>query len=79
MLYNILLQKNSLKKLVFRIFWILVIYPTLAVEGDIMRNYLIICLVWPISWAITALLGAVVLIVLYRKTKKQVNAEISVA
>lgn len=58
--------------IVFRIFWILVIYPLLAVEGDIMRNYLIICLVWPISWAITALLGAVVLIFLYKKTKKRV-------
>ena len=63
--------------IVFRLFWILVIYPILMVPGDLMRNYSLICMVWPLSWVITTVLGAVILYFLFKKTKNKINAEIA--
>lgn len=76
---NTSLVISIIANIAFRIFWILVIYPMLYVEGELMRNYTIICLVWPLSWCVSLLLGSVTLVYLFKKTNARVNAEIEKA
>lgn len=70
---NTSLAVSIVANIVFRLFWILVIYPKLMVEGDIARNYILICLVWPLSWVITTVLGSGVAVYLYRKVSKEIS------
>ena len=66
---NLSLIISVIGNIVFRLIFIWVIYPAVAVEGDAAHNYMTICLVWPISWVLMAILSGILLVYLYRKVK----------
>ena len=73
---NTSLVISIIANIVFRIFWIVVMYPMLAKEGNVMLNYMLICLVWPLSWLLNLIIASIALVYLYKKTtsKEQINA-----
>jgi Na+-driven multidrug efflux pump len=73
---NTALAINLFANIGFRLFWVFAIYPSLYVEGEIMKNYAYVLMVFPTSWLVSAILGIPVIIYLYRKTKNKINNEI---
>ena len=72
---NTSLGLSLFSNIAFRLFWIWVIYPLFYVEGDTVRNYALICLVWPISWILVIIIGSALLIYLYNRTKNRIAKE----
>ena len=73
---NTALAINLFANIGFRLFWVFAIYPSLYVEGEIMKNYTYVLMVFPISWLVAVVLGIPILIYLYFKTKNKINIEI---
>ena len=73
---NTALGINLFANIGFRLLWVFAIYPSLYVEGEIMKNYTYVLMVFPISWLVAVVLGIPILIYLYFKTKNKINIEI---
>ncbi len=69
---------SMISNIALRLVWIWFIYPYLKVEGDVVHNLTMICLVWPISWIVSIFFGIFVLIYVYLQTKKKINFEMEI-
>lgn len=54
----------------FRLLWIYTVYPA-------WREYLCLLLSWPVSWLVTGITAAIVLIVSYKKRVRQFNEQVA--
>lgn len=68
---NTALVLSLISNIGIRLVYIWFIYPLLYVEGDIKRNYALVCFVWPISWIVFIVIGGVILVHLYKKVKNK--------
>ncbi len=68
---NTALVLSLVSNIGIRLAYIWFIYPRLYVEGDIERNYALVCLVWPISWVVFIIIGGAILVYLYKKVKNK--------
>jgi Na+-driven multidrug efflux pump len=66
---------SLIANVVLRITYILFLYPILCVQGDTAQNLTMLYLVYPLSWSVCAIIGGVLLVILYKKVKKRFNEE----
>lgn len=76
---NTALFISIISNVVFRILWVIFVYPHLYVEGNIKDNFIYICMVWPVSWVLVIFLSVPTLIYLFAKTKKKLESQPSMA
>lgn len=61
--------------IILRIVYVLFVYPAFLVVGDTARNLTMLYLVYPVSWSICAIVGGIILVILYRKVKNDFEKE----
>ena len=70
---NTALVLSLISNIGIRLVYIWFVYPLLYVEGDIKRNYALVCFVWPLSWVFFMIIGSIILAYLYRRVKNKLE------
>ena len=66
---------SMIANILFRVVYLIFIYPVVCVSGDIAQNLSMLYLVYPISWAFCAIAGGIILAVFYKKVKRDFDKE----
>jgi Na+-driven multidrug efflux pump len=61
--------------IVLRLIYLYFIYPAICIEGNVAHNLTMLYVLYPASWIIASIVGAVLLITLFKKTKKRLIEE----
>ena len=61
--------------IVLRLIYLYFIYPYICVEGNVAHNLTMLYVLYPASWIIASIVGALLLVVLFKKTKKRLIEE----
>ena len=68
--YSLLATLESVfANIVLRLIYLYFIYPSICIEGNVSHNLRMLYVLYPASWIIASIVGAVLLITLFKKTK----------
>ena len=67
--------ESVFENIVLRLIYLYFIYPFICIEGNTTHNLTMLFVLYPASWIIASIVGAVLLITLFKKTKKRLIEE----
>jgi Na+-driven multidrug efflux pump len=74
--YSLLATLESVfANIVLRLIYIYFIYPFICIEGNVAHNLTMLYILYPASWIIASIVGTVLLVILFKKTKKRLIEE----
>ena len=66
---------RAISNIVLRLICIFFVYPARYVASNVAHNLKLLYALYPVTWGISALVGAVILVVLFKKVKKRFEEE----
>jgi len=61
--------------IVLRLIYLYFVYPYICIEGNVAHNLRMLYILYPASWIIASIVGAVLLVVIFKKVKKRLLEE----